>query len=72
VAWPAKRAGGFGVARQPHHVHQGGVVGAQQVHLLLREVADAQPLAVAALAVEQIERARHGLDEGRFALPVGP
>ena len=64
--------GGFGFAGQSDHVGQWRVVRPQHVQLLLREVADAQALALSERAAQQGQGAGHGFHEGGFALTVGP
>ena len=59
------------LARHAHHVLQRGVLRAQHVQFLLREVADVQALAFGDGAGQRAHLARDGLHQRRLALAVG-
>ena len=61
-----------GLAGQARHQLQRGVVGVQQVHLLLREVAHRQALALGDGTAQCRQGAGDGLHQGGLALAVGP
>ncbi len=58
-------------ARHAHHVLERGVLRAQHVEFLLREVADVQALALGHRAGQRAHFARDGLHQRRLALAVG-